>query len=176
MTGQETPDRLQSAWCDLRSSECGFAATAAGRARELGSRSLARSRHRLAQQHGGINNRYREGCCHPVGRPPVAPPTRGRMSAAQRVELTLPKRAFGQAQPSRHSIFIDHLQRSTGSIAASGCSRVNCSTAFVPDPSIRSDARRPVGFGGPVGPVHASSIMRYGIEFKPILGLPGDFV
>lgn len=67
----------------------GVAATAAGRARELRSRCLARSRHRLTQQHGGINDRYREGCSHQRGRPPVDPPTRRRMSAARRVKLTL---------------------------------------------------------------------------------------
>lgn len=48
----------------LLQSSCRFAAIAAGRAQELGSRSLARCRHRLTQQHGGISDRYRKGCSH----------------------------------------------------------------------------------------------------------------
>ena len=42
------------------------AATAVGRGRGVGSRSLAQSRHRLTQQRGGINDRYRKGCSHPA--------------------------------------------------------------------------------------------------------------
>lgn len=44
----------------------GSAATAVGRGRGVGSRSLAQSRHRLTQQRGGINDRYRKGCSHPA--------------------------------------------------------------------------------------------------------------
>lgn len=46
--------------------DVGFAATAVGRCRGLDSRSLAQSCHRLTQQHGGINDRYRKGCSHPA--------------------------------------------------------------------------------------------------------------
>jgi len=42
------------------------AATAASRDQELRSRCLEQSSHRLTQQHGGINDRYREGCSHPA--------------------------------------------------------------------------------------------------------------
>lgn len=42
------------------------AAIAVGRAQELGSRCLARSRHRLTRQRGGLNYRYRGDCSHPA--------------------------------------------------------------------------------------------------------------
>lgn len=50
----------------VRCTEINGSCAAAGRSRELRSRYLARSRHRLTQQHGGINDRYREGCSHPA--------------------------------------------------------------------------------------------------------------
>lgn len=44
----------------------GFAAFAVGRARELGSRCLAQSRHRLTRHQGDMNDRCRGGCSHPA--------------------------------------------------------------------------------------------------------------
>jgi hypothetical protein len=46
------------------SADAWLAAIAVSRGLELGSWYLARSSHRLTQQHGGISDRYREGCSH----------------------------------------------------------------------------------------------------------------
>lgn len=67
----------------------GFAAVAVGRGRELSSRCLARSCHRLTRQCGSINDRYRGDCSYPAWQAAGTPSNRGRMSAAQRAELTL---------------------------------------------------------------------------------------
>lgn len=44
----------------------GSAAIAVGCSRVVGSRCLARSRHRLSWQRDGINRRYRGACSHPA--------------------------------------------------------------------------------------------------------------
>ena len=72
-----------------RQLEGGCAASAVGRCRNLSSRCLARSRHRLTRQRGGINDRYRGGCSHPAWQAVATPSKRGRTLAARSAELTL---------------------------------------------------------------------------------------
>ncbi len=62
----------------------GFAATAVGRAQELCSRCLERSRHRLTRLCGSIDDRYRRAAAIQLGRPQVTPSNRCRTSAVRR--------------------------------------------------------------------------------------------
>jgi hypothetical protein len=64
----------------------GSAAIAAGSGRELGSRCLARSRHRLTRHRSSIDDRYRGGSSHPAWQAAGTLSNRGRMSATRRAD------------------------------------------------------------------------------------------